>query len=108
MSYWNWVNLQYADFGVKIEITEIETDLKNYLSEQEIHHDVAKDVIQLFATSSGDFRLYTGMVDNLLLWISKQRPSIQFGVQGRGEELRDIWVREYSGGEVTYSQGPFE
>jgi hypothetical protein len=107
MSYYSWVNLQYPDFA-EINISELTEGLKAHLDQSRIHHDVVADVSTLFSEKEAEFKLYGNVIDDILVWISAQRPSIAFGVQGRGEELRDVWVREYLGGQVTYSEGPFE
>ncbi len=107
MSYYSRVNLQYRDC-VEINVSELTEALKSHLDQRGIHHDVVKDVALLFSGKEALFKLYSSMIDDVLVWISEQRPGIAFGVQGRGEELRDVWVREYLGGQVTYSQGPFE
>ncbi|MFX6230357.1 hypothetical protein ABTF44_20390, partial [Acinetobacter baumannii] len=79
-----------------------ESELKAYLATIGVHPDVAKDLSQLFSTGSAEIRLHTALIDELLNWISKEWSSIDFGIQGRGEELRDVWVREYTAGTCTF------
>ena len=107
MSYYTWVNLQYSEFA-EIQISELTDALGKHLDASGIHRDVIKDMTQLFTKQESSFKLYGGMIDEILVWVSAQRPEVPFGVQGRGEELRDVWVREYKGGQIAYSQGPFE
>lgn len=108
MSYFNWLNLQYVDpFAETIVTVDRESELKAYLATIGVHPDVAKDLSQLFSTGSAEIRLHTALIDELLNWISKEWSSIDFGIQGRGEERRDVWVREYTAGTCTFSQGPF-
>ena len=66
-------------------------------------------ILLTYTQGEADFTFYGGCqtLENLLLWVSKQRPTVSFGVQGRGEALRDVWVREIMGGQVVYAQGTF-
>ncbi len=108
MSYYTFANLQYLD-GETIDLSELNGDLLKLLDENGLHHDVSKDMANLFSKGEAFFNLYGGsaILEHLLRWVSAQRPFVVFGVQGRGEELRDVWVREFQGGAVQFEQGPF-
>jgi hypothetical protein len=54
------------------------------------------------------FRLHSLAVIELLSALASQFPQVSFAARGRGEDLSDIWVRQYSGGEVVYEAGPPE
>jgi hypothetical protein len=107
MSYYNWVNLQYMD-DIHLNFELLKEPLITHLDETGIHHAVLKDIEELLIDHEATFKLYTPMIDEIFLLASRLQPNSVFGLQGRGEELRDVWVREYHAGEVTYSQGPFE
>lgn len=106
MSYFNFVNLQYMG-DVELDFKVLENALKSYLDENGIHHNVLKGIATLIEERAATFTLYTSMIEEMLLIASRSQPDAVFGVQGRGEELRDVWLREYGGGEITFSQGPF-
>ncbi|USX15096.1 hypothetical protein NHH88_04660 [Oxalobacteraceae bacterium OTU3CAMAD1] len=106
MSYFNWVNLQYMG-DVELDFKVLESALKSYLDENGIHQNALKDLATLLEDHAATFTLYTSMIEEMLLLASRSQPDAVFGVQGRGEELRDVWLREYGGGEITFSQGPF-
>ncbi|TDU25916.1 hypothetical protein DFR24_4363 [Panacagrimonas perspica] len=108
MSYYTFANLQYPDGGA-IDPSEFSEGLVILLNEHGLHRDVGKGLIDLFTQGEAFFTFYGGCaaLETFLLWVSKQRPEVPFGVQGRGEDLRDVWVREFLGGSVTYEQGPF-
>jgi hypothetical protein len=107
MSYYSWVHLHYVDSS-EIDPSELVEPLAKHLDAVGISRDVCADVADLFTKGEATFKLYGGMIVEILGWVSAQRPAIPFGVQGRGEELRDVWVREFAEGQVSYSQGPFE
>lgn len=107
MSYYNSVNLQYLD-GSELDFELLKEVLMTHLDDNGIHHDVLEDVQALLADQEAMFKLYTPMIDQIFLLASRLQPDSAFGLQGRGEELRDVWVREYHAGEVTFSQGPFQ
>ena len=43
----------------------------------------------------------------LMCCISHYFPSLRMCVRGRGGEWRDLWIREFAEGKVTFSAGPF-
>ena len=106
VSYYNWVNLQYLE-GEELDFASVEDALRAYLAKKGIHEDVLQDLAALFADGEAELKLHTAMLDELLQRVSEEAPEVLFGVQGRGEELRDVWVREYSAGEKTFAEGPF-
>jgi len=111
MSYYTFAHLQYLDDAEDgaIDPSEFKEGLLKLLDEHRLHHDVSKGLSDLFTKREAYFTFYGGCetLEPLLLWISNQRPTIAFGIQGRGEALRDVWVREISGGQVLYAQGTF-
>ena len=107
MSYYNWVNLQYMD-DIELDFALLKEPLRVHLDDSGIHQAVLKDVEELLAAHEATFKLSTPMIDEIFHLASRLQPDAVFGLQGRGEELRDVWVREYRAGEVTFSQGPFE
>jgi len=107
MSYYNWVNLQYMNDG-ELDFALLREGLQTHLNDSGIHHDVLEDIQALIVNHEATFKLYTPMIDKIFLLASRLQPDSAFGLQGRGEELRDVWVREYHAGGVTFTQGPFE
>lgn len=105
MSYYNSVDLHYIDN--ELDFKTLEEPLKPFFDEYRIHSDVLKDVETLLVDGKAQFKLHTYLIDKIFLFISELQADVVFGVQGCGEELRDVWVREYRAGEVTFSQGPF-
>jgi hypothetical protein len=47
-------------------------------------------------------------VDRMFLAISKKYPTVTLRVWGHGEDWKDVWTREFKGGETTFAQGPFD
>ena len=46
-------------------------------------------------------------ITRMFLAISKKYPTVTLRVWGHGESWKDVWTREFKGGEVTFEQGPF-
>lgn len=108
MSYSTFAHLQTLD-GDPISLAPDDAEVLRALDALGLHHDVAKGLANLFNGQEAWFTFYggSGVLDELLIRISSRWPDVAFGVQGRGEELRDVWVREYRGGEIVFEQGPF-
>jgi hypothetical protein len=47
-------------------------------------------------------------IEGLMTTISAQYPEICFYVRGMGEEFHDVWLREFKGGKIVFTLGPFE
>ena len=46
--------------------------------------------------------------DALFRALSVRFPGAVFQGRGRGEEFEDVWVREFTGGQLVFGRGPFE
>ena len=108
MSYYTFANLHYPEGG-KIDPAEFQDDLCAFLEERKLHKFVGEGLTNLFSKGEAYFTFYAGCytLEPLLRWVSSLRPDVPFGVQGRGEDVRDVWVREFSEGQITFSEGPF-
>lgn len=108
MSYYTFVSFQYLD-DPKIGLSELHAGLLKLLDENGLHHDVADGIAELIDNGEASFTFYSGCATLELIfhWLAMQRPGTAFGVRGTGEDLRDIWLREFSGGDVQFAQGPF-
>ena len=108
MSYSTFAHLQFLD-GEPFSLPPDDAGVLHALDALGLHHDIAQGLANLFQGQEAWFTFYggSGVLDELLTGISARCPDVAFGVQGRGEELRDVWVREYQGGKVVFEQGPF-
>jgi hypothetical protein len=52
-------------------------------------------------------RIESSVIERFMCRISVRFPAAKFCVRGRGEDWRDFWLREFSGGEITFAAGPF-
>jgi hypothetical protein len=52
-------------------------------------------------------RMECSDIEGLMCRVSTRFPSARMCVRGSGEEWRDFWIREFSGGTVAFSAGPF-
>lgn len=53
-------------------------------------------------------KLWCPEIEDMMLYISRAFPTVGFGARGFGEEFRDIWIREFRDGKVTFAHGPFD
>ena len=108
MSYYTFASFQYLDDS-KIDLSELHAGLLKLLDENGLHRDVADGISELVDNGEASFTFYGGCatLEVIFSWLAMQRPNTSFGIRGTGEDLRDIWVREFSGGDVQFAQGPF-
>jgi hypothetical protein len=105
MSWYTSTNLHYLG-DEELVFSEFREGFKSTIEKLGFSEDVLKDLNDLFSKREAAFNLHWLAVIDLLAEIAKLSPSVAFGVQGRGEELRCIWVREYEDGEESFSFGP--
>lgn len=91
----------------QIDIGSIQDELKDVLAEDGIHFDVIEDLKVAFSGLEAIFNVSAGYLSYLVERIAGLQPSVVFHARGRGEELRDVWVREFENGKVIFSQGSF-
>jgi hypothetical protein len=71
--------------------------------------DVLSDLRVAWEKGNTNFNgLLSQDFESLMLVVSAEFPSICFFVRGWGEEIRDIWVREFEAGKLLFSVGPFD
>lgn len=105
MSFATFLEVQYVDNQVEFET--ISEELKKILAEDGIHPDVLENLRTAFAGGETMFNLSASYLAYLVERIASLQPTVSFHARGRGEELRDVWVREFEGGEAVFSEGSF-
>lgn len=105
MTFTTYLEVQYIDG--QIDINSIESELTKLLSEDGIHLDVLNGLRAAFGGEEQVFNVAASYLSHLVENIANLQPSVSFHARGRGEELRDIWVREFEGGEMVFSEGSF-
>ena len=98
--------------GEPINVASVRPALAAFLDESGIHHDTLKSLDAACASALPSFEptlffLNSYFLVTLFEYLAQQLPHASFAVQGIGEEARDIWVREFSGGTVQFEAGPF-
>jgi hypothetical protein len=107
MSWWTFSDFMYLDTQ-EFDVERIRPDIESMVTAGRYHLDVAKDICNLLAKKQTNFKLNSFAVIQLLSELARQFPAISFSIRGRGEEMRDIWVREFSDGKETFAFGPPE
>lgn len=105
MSFATYLEVQYVDG--QIDVNAIEEELTELLNEDGIHLDVLNDLRAAFEGEETMFNVAASYLSYLVERIASLQPAVSFHARGRGEELRDVWVREFEGGEAVFSEGSF-
>jgi hypothetical protein len=120
MSWWTSVDFSYCEPDDSYNPRELELARERMqraiaplVESRGYHPDTATTLRELFACrqfehTHQDFKLHSFALIDLFSKLAQQFPEVSFTVRGRGEDMRDIWVREYVGGKVTYEAGPPE
>ena len=113
MSWWTHVDFAYLDseaFGstAEFDVARMRTEIEAIVSAKRLHAVVAQDICDLLAGGRAEFKLNSYAVIELFSKLASSFPKISFAIRGRGEDIRDIWVRTYSDGRNTFALGPPE
>jgi len=93
--------------GDLLTLNDLRSDLIAYLDESRLSHDVFTNLVSACTEGRGYIALDSWSVLALFGVVARLKPDIDFAVKGAGEEMRDIWVREFIGGQVGFQVGPF-
>jgi hypothetical protein len=107
MSWYTKLSLQYLD-DEAFEIDVVRENLESVLRNLGLSQDVMKDLSDLVSKNEAAFNLHWLSVIEVIAELAKLSPKVSFGVQGRGEDLRCVWVREYTDGLESFAYGPPE
>lgn len=105
MSFATYLEVQYVDG--QIDIGSIESELVEILNEDGIHLDVLNDLRSAFEGEETMFNVAASYLSYIVERIACFQPTVSFHARGRGEELRDVWVREFEAGKPVFSEGSF-
>ena len=113
MSWYTWVDFDYIyseELGEtpEFDLEQARAEIELLVISNKYHRDVAKDICDLVTKKEASFKLISYAVIELLSGLAEKYPQISFAVRGRGEDIRDIWLREYAGGKNILALGPPE
>lgn len=111
MSWWTWVDFDYIDREEigntrEFDIEHVRAEIESIVDSQRYHRDVAKDTCELIAEKHAAFKINSFGVIELFSVLAARFPDVSFAIRGRGEDMRDIWIREFAGGRNTFTFGP--
>ena len=93
--------------GETPDLVALKSKILAQLDRDGIHHDVYKDITELFATGHAYFRLHPLYLLQLMDALSEMFPSVSVDARALGEAFRETWVAEYREGKRTFTQGPW-
>lgn len=113
MSWYTWVDLDYVyseELGEspEFDLEDSRAEIELLVTSNKYHRDVAKDIFDLVTKKEATFKLISYAVIELFSILAAKYPEVSFAVRGRGEDIRDIWLREYAGGKNILALGPPE
>lgn len=107
MSWYTWANLHYLG-DQEFDFAGTSERLESEVQRLGLSKHVLKDLNELIQRREASFKLHWLSVIDIVTELAKLSPSVAFGIQGRGEDLRCVWVREYANGRETFAFGPPE
>jgi len=107
MSYFTRVEFLFEDevpaFDAVAECARAHFDTEQFAVE-----DIIAELRRGWEEGSAEFnRIESSDIEGLMCRVSARFPTARICLRGSGEEWRDFWIRELSGGRVTFSSGPF-
>ncbi|OYU09250.1 MAG: hypothetical protein CFE47_02555 [Pseudomonas sp. PGPPP1] len=106
MSFHTDVWVQPLD-GDLLVLDSVRSELIAYLEENALSQDVYADLVTACTEPNGYFSLDSWSVRALFEVVARLLPKLSFAVRGVGEEMRDIWVREFTDGRISFEAGAF-
>jgi hypothetical protein len=108
MSWWTFLEFDYLGDTPEFDIEDARAKIESIVAISRYHPVVATSLCTLLATKKADLKIISYAAIELFSNLAAEFPDISFAVRGRGEDIRDIWLREYAGGKTTFALGPPE
>ncbi|KTB91385.1 hypothetical protein AO073_06085 [Pseudomonas syringae ICMP 11293] len=99
-----WVQPLNGDLLV---LDSVGSELIAYPDSNALSQDIYIDLITACTEPYAYFSLDSWSVRALFEEVARLLPKLSFTVKGVGEEMRDIWVREFMDGKISFEAGPF-
>ena len=113
MSYYTRVEIDWYDDESEspVDVEALLRSAEDYVRSQDLHQDAIDDLRSAFKGTENDSwgfnKMWSGGLEDLILSISKAYPKVLFLARGCGEELQDVWYREFKDGRIIRQEGPF-
>lgn len=113
MSWYTFVDFDYIyseEHGAspEFDLEHARAGIELLVAGNKYHHHVAQDICDLVTKKQATFKLISYAVIELFSKLATEYPEVSFAVRGRGEDIRDVWLREYAGGKNILALGPPE
>jgi hypothetical protein len=107
MSYFTRVEFLFEDEVSEFEVVE-ECVRAHFHAEQFAVDDIVSELRRGWKEGRVELnRIESSDIEGFMCRVSARFPEVRMCVRGSGEEWRDYWMREFTGGKVTFSSGPF-
>jgi len=106
MSYYTGLEVQHFE-NAPVSIQSLLPRIASQLDDDGISRDVLKDLEEAFTTGKATLKVHSGYVAILIDLVHQLAPEAEFGVRASGEELRDVWIKEFRQ-DQKFQVGPFD
>lgn len=113
MSYYTRLAIEWDDSNEHQPVDEdsLVERARLYVHEQDISVDILADLRDALGGCTNDGvgfnRMSSDEIIDLIRFVSRGFPNTCFFARGAGEEMLDLWIREFKNGEVTRAHGPW-
>ncbi len=113
MSHYTRLEIEWNDDEGKEPVDENKfvERVRLYVVAQNFSEDVLEELRVAFEgphnNGVGFNKMYSDLIIEMLEFLSRGFPNTRFFARGAGEELFDVWIREFKNGEVVLSHGPW-
>lgn len=104
MAYYTELEVSAEDYDARA-IAKI---LARRVQADKISADVVADVMSAFETGKALLKVHGAYAVTLVECIHDHQPDLLFAARGCGEEMDDLWLRDYSNPGRHYEAGPFD
>jgi hypothetical protein len=105
LSYYTDVELVWLE-DEPANLEGLKSELEKMIAAEQYSEDLLGDLLQLLVDGEAAMNLHAADVTMFTARIARLFPQHSFSVRGRGEAVRDIWLRDYEDGEEVFALGP--
>jgi hypothetical protein len=111
MSYYHRIEIEWYDDTDQVTAEMIMDSAAQHVPAHWSRDDFLADLRDALRgplhDATGFNNVWSGYFEDFMLKLTPCFPDVTFLVRGAGEELREVWLREFKNGKITLEHGPF-